>query len=107
MVVPVSTPFVHVRPASCDVDQARLLEPPFVKRPLCATATIVSPKLNESGSSCVLCWLVLFVYGSELIGCGRVLAAETLETISRPTPAATAASHAPTPLEPRSPTISG
>src|SRR5438034_258715 len=75
MVVPGSTPFVHVRPASCDVDQARLLEPPFVKRPLCATATIVSPKLNESGSSCVLCWLVLFVYGSELIACGACFGA--------------------------------
>ena len=38
-----------------------------MKRPSWKAATIVLPKEKVSGSTCVACWLVEFVYGSELI----------------------------------------
>src|SRR5262249_50983217 len=55
-VVPGSPPVVHVRPPVCDDEKTRLLAPPPLnQRPDCVSATIVWPKANESGSSCVLC----------------------------------------------------
>ena len=41
--------------------------PPSKKRPDWKAETIVDPDANVSGSTCVLCWLEGFVYGSELI----------------------------------------
>ncbi len=50
-------PVVHVRPAFVVVAQPMLLEPPSKKRPVWNVATTVLPQPNESGSSCVRCWL--------------------------------------------------
>src|ERR1700694_59847 len=83
-----------------------LLEPPPPKYlPDCVTATIVEPKANESGSTCVLCCGPEFVYGSELIGCASTLAADIDATISSARPAATASSDLPTPLTWLSPKV--
>jgi len=41
--------------------------PPSVKRPDWNADTMVLPDENESGSTCVACWLVVLVKGSELI----------------------------------------
>ena len=57
-----------------------LLEPPSKKRPVWNVATIVFPKANESGSTWVLCWLDVFVYGSLLIGVASTVPAEPLAT---------------------------
>ena len=75
IVVAGSMPVVHVRPAFVVVAQPMLLEPPSKKRPVWNVATTVLPQPKESGSSCVRCWLVGFVYGSELIGVATTLPA--------------------------------
>ena len=41
------------------------------------------PKANESASTWVACWLVVFVYGSLLIGVASTVPAEPLATTSR------------------------
>jgi len=84
MVVPGSIPVVQCLPASVEVAQPMLLAPPSKKRPVWKVPTIVLPNANESGSTCVLCWLDAFVYGSELIGVAITLAAETVETMVSP-----------------------
>ena len=62
------------------------------------------PKANESASTCVLCWLVGFVYGSLLIGVASTVPAEPLATRSKPRAAIPAAAlHAP--RSPRSPKV--
>src|SRR5438874_5994315 len=60
-------PLLHVAPASFDVAQPMSELPPSVKRPDWNAETIVFPDANVSGSTCVWCWLVVFVKGSELI----------------------------------------
>jgi hypothetical protein len=67
-------PVVQVRSAFVVVAQPMLLAPPSKKRPVWNVATTVFPYPKESGSSCVLCWLDWFVYGSELIGVAITLA---------------------------------
>jgi hypothetical protein len=70
-------PVVQVRPAFVVVAQPMLLEPPpTLNRPVWKVATTVLPKPNESGSTCVRCWLDWFVYESELIGVATTLPAE-------------------------------
>src|SRR6186997_3208943 len=81
-------PVVHVRPELVEVAQPRLLEPPLSKRPVWKVATIVFPNANESASTCVLCWLDEFVYGSLLIGVASTVPAEPLATARRQTAAA-------------------
>ena len=55
-VVPGRPPVTQVRPPSCEVEKTLLLAPPPAKfRPDCDVVTIVCPKANESGSTCVLC----------------------------------------------------
>jgi hypothetical protein len=78
IVVAGSIPVVHVRPAFIVVAQPMLLEPPSKKRPVWNVVTTVFPQPNESGSSCVRCWLDWFVYGSELIGVATTLPAYTV-----------------------------
>jgi hypothetical protein len=49
-----------VCPPFWDDEKTMLLDPPPLnQRPDCVTPTIVCPKANESGSSCVLCWCPL------------------------------------------------
>ncbi len=82
-----------------------MLAPPSKNRPVWMTLTIVEPNANESGSTCVLCWLEAFVYGSELIGIGSTLAAAAAGTISKPKAAAIASSRLPAPVPALSPKI--
>ena len=103
--MPGSMPVVHVRPPFVEVDQARLLAPPLKNRPVWKVATIVLPKANESASTCVLCWLDVFVYGSLLIGVASTVPAELLAATSRPKAAATAATVLPAPLSPLRATV--
>jgi len=89
-----------VRPAFVVVAHPMLLEPPpTLKRPVWNAATTLVPKLNESGSTCVRCWLDWFVYGSELIGVATTLppaaAAATTSAAAAPT-SATQARFSPT-----------
>src|SRR5436309_3365585 len=49
-------------------------EPPLKNRPTWKADTMVLPEEKVSGSTSVACWLVLFVYGSELIWRSVVLA---------------------------------
>src|SRR5262245_46692389 len=60
-----------------------LAPPPLTKRPVWKAATTVSPNPNESGSTCVRCWLEGFVYGSELTGVAITLAAGATAAASR------------------------
>src|SRR5581483_7270063 len=57
-------------------------EPPSVKRPDWNAATIGEPEANVSGSTCVLCWLVPFVNGSELIRTSDVAASAAAAPIA-------------------------
>jgi hypothetical protein len=58
---------VQVAPALVETATLMLEEPPSLNRPVCTAATMVLPNANESGSTWVACWLLAFVYWSELI----------------------------------------
>lgn len=91
-------PVVQFRPPFVEVAQPMLLAPPSKTRPVWKVATIVFPKPNESGSTCVACWLSEFVYGSLLIGVARTLPAELAEAARSPAATAMAAAQVPAPL---------
>src|SRR3954453_11080529 len=76
-VMPGNTPLVHVAPLSVEVANPASDAPPSKKRPNCAAATIVDPNENVSGSTIVLCWLVVFVNGSTAIRCSAAFALAT------------------------------
>src|SRR5215216_705303 len=99
IVVPGSIPVVQVRPAFVVVAHPMLLAPPPKTRPVWKAATTVLPWPNESGSTWVLCWLSVFVYGSWLIGVGSTLPASTAgpTTSARQAAATLMAKHAPLP----------
>jgi hypothetical protein len=63
-VIPGRTPLVHERPLLVDVAKPMPVAPPSVKTPSMATATIVEPAENVSGSTTVACWPP-WVKGSE------------------------------------------
>jgi hypothetical protein len=107
-VVPGRPPVTQVRPPSRDVEKTLLLAPPPAKfRPDCDVVTIVCPNAKESGSTWVLCAGPTFVYGSSLTGVGSTLPAETTDTKSIASAAATAVVRRPLPLSPLSPTVAG
>src|SRR6266700_1340282 len=65
--MPDRKPLFQVVPLSVEVAQPILSLPPrFAKRLAWKAATIVEPKEKVSGSTSVLCWLVLFLYVSLL-----------------------------------------
>src|SRR6266496_4421227 len=66
-VVPGRKPLVKLLPPLVDVAKPMLEAPPLKKRPTWKVETMVEPEDKVSGSTSVLCWLVLFVYGSLLI----------------------------------------
>src|SRR5437588_5708128 len=66
-VMPGKNPCVQLAPPLRDVAHPMSDEPPLKNRPVWKVATIVDPKANVSGSTSVLCMLVMFVNGSELI----------------------------------------
>src|SRR5512140_392186 len=91
LVTPGRQPFVQLAPLFVLVDQQTFDAPPSKKRPVCCAATIVEPNENVSGSTCVLCWLVEFVYGSELIWVrGTFASAERGSTKAKESETATA-----------------
>src|ERR671938_1708640 len=55
---------VHDDPLFVETETPMSDDPPSVKRPHCAAATIVLPNEYVSGSTIVACWLVAFVNGS-------------------------------------------
>src|SRR5881409_1979951 len=55
---------VHDVPLFVETETPMSDDPPSVKRPHCAVATIVLPDEYVSGSTIVACWLVEFVNGS-------------------------------------------
>src|SRR3954467_6543634 len=61
--MPGRTPLAATAPVLFRVAQPMPDEPPSKKRPDCVAVTIVDPKANVSGSTAVLCWLVVFVNG--------------------------------------------
>src|ERR671928_282395 len=63
-VMPGSCWEVHDVPLFVETDTPMSDDPPSVKRPHCAAATIVLPNEYVSGSTIVACWLVEFVNGS-------------------------------------------
>src|SRR5438105_5028668 len=66
-VIPGKNPRVQLAPPLRDVAHPMSDEPPLKNRPVWKVATIVDPKANVSGSTSVLCMLVVLVNGSELI----------------------------------------
>src|SRR6266705_6733141 len=82
-------PLVKLFPPLVDVANPMLEAPPLKKRPTWNAETIVEPNENVSGSTSVLCWLVVLVYGSELIWRSVELAAavDVNETVSSTAPA--------------------
>src|SRR6266496_6374136 len=65
-VVPGRKPLVKLFPPLVDVAKPMSEAPPLKKRPTWKADTIVEPKAKVSGSTSVLCWLVVLVYGSLL-----------------------------------------
>src|SRR3954469_11332079 len=62
--MPGRTPLAPTAPGLFRFAQPMPDEPPSLKRPDWVAVTIVDPKENVSGSTAVLCWLVVFVNGS-------------------------------------------
>src|SRR5204862_1812863 len=60
-------PRVHVAPRLRENEKPMLEAPPPKIRPLWNTARTDEPTANESGSTCVSCWLCGFRYGSREI----------------------------------------
>src|ERR671939_531095 len=65
---------VHDDPLFVETETPRSDDPPSVKRPHCAAATIVLPNPCVSGSTIVACWLVAFVNGSVAMIVGGTFA---------------------------------
>src|ERR671938_1106350 len=63
-VIPGSACAVHDEPLFVETETPMSDDPPSVKRPHCAAATIVLPNEYVSGSTIVACWLVALVNGS-------------------------------------------
>ena len=89
-------PRVHVRPPFCENEKPMFEAPPPEIRPLWNTARTDEPTANESGSTCVSCWLCGFRYGSREIS--RLTTSQSRATrstasavtMSRPRPQETA-----------------
>src|SRR5436190_20832762 len=79
---------VHEVPLFVETETPMSDDPPSVKRPHCADATIVLPNEYVSGSTIVACWLVAFVNGSVAMMVTATFAEATSVSVS----AATAAS---------------
>jgi hypothetical protein len=68
LVIPGREPLAHETPLLVDVAKPMPVAPPSVQRPSSATATMVEPAENVSGSTTVLCWQPPWVVnGSERI----------------------------------------
>src|SRR2546423_8695808 len=67
------------------------LAPPLKKQPTWNAATTVPWSANVSGSSSVACWLVGFVYGSELTWVSATFAPATPAAVRNPATASTTA----------------
>src|SRR3954451_23439806 len=91
--MPGSGPLVHVAPLSELVAKPMSDAPPSKKRPSCAAATIVEPNENVSGSTIVLCWLVVLVNGSTAIGVSAACALAVADPHTTSTPAAASANN--------------
>src|SRR5436305_12002751 len=59
-------PAVQLLPPLVEVANPILEAPPLKKRPTWKAETMVEPKAKVSGSTSVLCWLSVLVYGSLL-----------------------------------------
>jgi hypothetical protein len=66
VVVPGKNPFVKLDPPLVDVAKPMSDAPPSKKRPTWKADTQVLPEAKVSGSTSVLCWLVVLVNGSAL-----------------------------------------
>src|SRR5438132_1768948 len=66
-VIPGKNPCVQLAPPLRDVAHPMSDEPPLKNSSVWTVATLVDPKANVSGSTSVLCMLVVLVNGSELI----------------------------------------
>src|SRR5216684_2454680 len=74
-VVPGKKPFLKLFPPLLEVANPMSEAPPLKKRPTWKADTRVEPEAKVSGSTSVLCWLVLLVKGS-LLSWRRVLLAK-------------------------------
>src|ERR671927_768850 len=74
---------VHDDPLFVETETPMSDDPPSVKRPHCAAATIVLPNEYVSGSTIVACWLVALMNGSvAMIVTGTTVAEATSESVS-------------------------
>src|SRR5918911_5585552 len=76
---------VHDDPLFVETETPRSDDPPSVKRPHCAEATIVLPNACVSGSTIDACWLVEFVNGSVAMIVTATFAEATSESVSAAT----------------------
>src|SRR5919202_572027 len=83
---------VHDDPLFVETETPRSDDPPSVKRPHCAAATIVLPNEYVSGSAIVACWLVAFVNGSVAMIVTATFAEATSESVSAAAAASPSAS---------------
>src|SRR6266852_8736232 len=84
-------PWVQVSPPLVEVAKPMLEAPPLKKRPTWKAETIILPEAKVSGSTSVLCWLVLLVYGSLLIWTRGKAKAEMVDESANPRAKVTAA----------------
>src|SRR5918912_189264 len=78
---------VHDVPLFVETETPMSDDPPSVKRPHCAAATIVLPNPCVSGSTIVACWLVAFVNGSVAMIVSATFAEATSDRVSAATAA--------------------
>ena len=90
--VPGSSCWVHVDPLFDETATPMSDDPPSVKRPSWAVATIVLPNEYVSGSTFVACWLVEFVNGSVMMMVTATFAEATSESVSAAAAASPSAS---------------
>src|ERR671927_927799 len=83
---------VHDDPLFVETETPRSDDPPSVKRPHCAAATIVLPNEYVSGSTIVACWLVELVNGSVAMVSTVTFAEATSESVSAAAAASPSAS---------------
>src|SRR5947208_2016195 len=81
----------QVAPPSPERTTPMSLAPPLKKRPTWKAATTVPWSANVSGSTSVACWLVGFVYGSELTCVSATFAPATPAIVRTPATASTTA----------------
>jgi hypothetical protein len=81
----------QVAPPSPERTTPMSLAPPLKKRPTWNAETTVPWAANVSGSTSVACWLVGFVYGSELTRVSGTFASAVPAATNRPTAASTKA----------------